>query len=196
MSQVHVLFVGDSNISRFQAASSTHPDIPNNLNLQQCKINFLSRRGAKIATIKQLIPRIRHLKPDIVFLQVGVNDIQAQNSSGSHVATQLDSLVSLILKIPQCNTVYLGELIFRFKGRYISTEQEAELYNNEVHQANCQLKAQFANNEHTVWWACKGVKNAKSLVMHSDGVHLSQQAGMFKYYKSLRGAVLHAVNRL
>ena len=41
-------------------------------------------------------------------------------------------------------------------------------------------------------WPWKGVKKDKQLVMDHDGVHLSERNGMFKYYKSVRGALVQA----
>ena len=43
---------------------------------------------------------------------------------------------------------------------------------------------------------CKGVKFSQQVVMHDDGVHLNNGVGIFKYYKAIRGAVVHGLSRL
>ena len=70
------------------------------------------------------------------------------------------------------------------------------LFNDQVHAANAELKRHFYGNNQITWWSCKGVKLSKQVVMHDDGVHLNNGVGIFKYYKAIRGAVVHGLNRL
>ena len=110
------------------------------------------------------------------------------------VAILLEDLARDIMNVTTCRNLYIGELLFRYKGKYLKSTQEADMYNAQVHAANCELKAYFANNACVTWWSCKGMKGNMADVMHSDGTHLSDKAGMFKYYKALRGVVVHAMN--
>ena len=47
-----------------------------------------------------------------------------------------------------CKRLYVGELRFRFKGRYIHSHHQQILFNAQVHAANAELKRQFHGTSH------------------------------------------------
>ena len=194
--KTHVVFVGDSYIVRFEAAIEVHPDIPQDLKLSSCRASFVARRGAKVETIAHMLPAIGRLHPDVVFLQAGGNNISHVTQNGVQISNKIEALVNDILSSTSCKLVYVGELLFRYKGKYLLSTAVAEKYNAQVHEANGALKAYCQEKERVRWWSCKGVKQNTVEVMHRDGVHLSATTGMFRYYKSLRGVIVHAMNRL
>jgi len=65
------------------------------------------------------------------------------------------------------------------------------LYNAQVNAANAELKRHIHGNKKIASWSCKGVKFSYQVVMH---VHLNNGVGIFKYYKAIRGAVVHGLN--
>ena len=139
----HVVFVGDSYIARFQVAIGTHPDIPTDLNLRECKISFVARRGARVETVLKIVPQICRLEPDVIFMQIGGNHVSSVSPNGVETALAIESLANEILDRSTCKALYIGELLFRFKGRYIQTDSESQYYNTSVHTANNQLKENF-----------------------------------------------------
>ena len=194
--KTQVAFVGDSYTVCFEAAIGVHPDIPQDLKLSECRANFVAKRGAKVETILHMLPQIGRLHPDVVFLQIGGNNISHESQNGIQISTTIETLVNDILTRTSCQLVYIGELLFRYKGKYIPSTEVADHYNAQVHAANCALKSYCQEKEGVQFWYCKGVKQHPGDVMHCDGTHLSATRGMYKYYKSLRGAMVHAMNRL
>ena len=196
MPKTQVAFVGDSYIIRFEAATGVHPDIPQDLKLSDCRASFVARRGAKVETISHMLPAICRLHPDVLFLQIGGKNISHETQNGVHISTKIETLINDILNRTYCQLVYIGELLFRYKGKYIPSTEVADQYNAQVHAANCVLKAYCQEKECVKFWSCKGVKQHPGDVMYRDGVHLSATSRMYKYYKSLRGAMVHAMNTL
>ena len=133
---------------------------------------------------------------NVIFLQIGGNDIQGNLHNGIYIGNSVVDLAKHILRSTSCQKLYIGEMIFRFKGKYIKSVAEQDAYNTEVHAANCEIKSQLGDYNDIIVWPCKGVKRDRQLVMHHDGCHLSERNGMFKYYKSVRGAIVHALKRI
>ena len=194
--KTHVAFVGDSYIVRFETAIGVHPNIPQDLKLSDCRASFVARRGTKVETISHMLPAICRLHPGVVFLHIGGNNISHETQNGIHISTKIETLINDLLTRTSCQLVYIGELLFRYKGKYIPSTEVADQYNAQVHAANCALKSYCQEKECVQFWSCKGVKQHPGDVMHRDEVHLSATSGMYKYYKSLRGVMVHAMNRL
>ncbi len=192
----NAILVGHSYIARLDAARILHPDIPSDFNVKGCSISFIAKGGARIDTIRNLTQTIARRQPHCIFLQIGGNDIQANMHNGIYIGNSVVDLAKHLLRSTSCQKIYIGEMIFRFKGKYIKSVFEQEAYNKEVHAANCEIKSQLRGYNDIIFWPCKGVKRDKQLVMHHDGVHLSERNGMFKYYKSVRGAIVHALKRI
>ena len=189
----NAILVGHSYIARLDAARILHPDIPCDFNLKGCSISFIAKSGARINTIHNLTETISRHQPHFIFFQIGGNDIQAHMHNGIYIGNSVVDLAKHILRSTSCQKLYIGELIFRFKGKYIKSVAEQDAYNKEVHAANCEIKSQLRDYNDIIFWPCKGVKRDRQLVMHHDGCHLSERNGMFKYYKSVRGAIVHAL---
>ena len=193
---LNAILVGHSYIAHFDAARILHPDIPSDFNVKGCSISFIANGGARIDTIRNLTQTIARRQPHYIFLQIGRNDIQADMHNGIYIGNSVVDLAKHILRSTSCQKLYIGEIIFRFKGKYIKSVAEQDAYNKEVHAANCEIKSQLRGYNDIIFWPCKGVKRDKQLVMHHDGVHLSERNGMFKFYNSVRGAIVHALKRI
>ena len=190
-----MLIIGHSFVGRLAHAVGSRPELPDNFNLKPHTIDFLYKSGGKITNIRNLMPLIVHYKPDIVYLQIGGNDIRAVNHDDAlRIAAAIMSLAEDILELSSCKRVYIGQLFCRFAGKYLSTRQ-AELYNEHVHVINDHLKKSRAD-ERITWWICKGTSRPTRAIRHSDGVHLDNNIGMVKYYRAIRGALLHGLRRL
>ena len=192
----NAILVGHSYIARLDAARILQPDIPCDVNLKGCSISFIAKGGARINTIRNLTETISRCQPHFIFLQIGGNDIQGNLHNGIYIGNSVVDLAKHILRSTSCQKLYIGEMIFRFKGKYIKSVAEQYAYNTEVHAANCEIKSQLRDYNDIIFWPCKCVKRDRQLVMHHDGCHLSERNGMFKYYKSVRGAIVHALKRI
>ena len=139
-----------------------------------------------------MLPAICRLHPDVIFLQTGGNSISQETQNGVQIANKIETLVNEIFTRTSWKLLYVGELLFWYKGKYLLSTEIADQYNTQVHEANGALKAYYEDKECVKWWSCKGVKQNPVEVMHCNGVHLSATSGMFKYYKSLRGAIVRS----
>ena len=190
------VILGHSFVARLESASGSRIDMPAGLDLITCKVKFISKRGGHVKSMRPLLHYVSQEKPQIIFLHIGENDISVDLQNGVHVAREIISLAQELVAQSFCKRLYVGELLFRFKGRYIHSHHQQMLFNDQVHAANAELKRHFYGNNQITWWSCKGVKLSKQVVMHDDGVHLNNGVGIFKYYKAIRGAVVHGLNRL
>ena len=177
----NAILVGHSYIARMDAARFSHPDIPSDFNVKECSISFLAKGGARIVTIRNLTQTFARRQPHCIVLQIGGNDIQANMYNGIYIGKSAVDLAKHILRSTSCQQLCIGEMIFRFKGKYIKSVAEQDAYNQQVHAANCEIKSQLRGYNDIIFWPCKVVKRDKQLVMHHDGVHLSERNGMFKY---------------
>ena len=106
------------------AARISHPDIPLDFDLKTFEIQSVAKGGAKVEIIRSKASTISRLRPDIVFQQVG----------GSDICYRSQNVISVANKAWQ--QIYIGEMLFRFKRRYIKSIAEQNSYNEQIHAAN------------------------------------------------------------
>ena len=137
-----------------------------------------SRTRAK--TIHYDLPVIASFAPDIVILQLGANDL-----------SQLDPLVV---------GSSIEELVTTLHDRYnikivcvCQTLRGSDpVFNARVHALNKYLKTLLEALPYSFFWGHRGFWNSSQGFLARDGVHLNRQ-GQFKFYRSLRGAVLRSL---
>ena len=129
----NAILVGHSYIARLDAAHFSHPDIPSDFNVKGCSISFLAKGGTRVDTIRNLTQTIARRKPHCIFLQIGGNDIQANMHNGIYIGNSVVDLAKHILCSTSCQKLYIGEIIFRLKGKYIKSVAEQDAYNEQVH---------------------------------------------------------------
>ena len=123
---------------------------------------------------------------DIVYLQIGGNDISASNSSPVRVASDITSFANYLHYGLHVRIVINGELLHRDPARV------GIHYNCKVVQTNVAIQQLISseNNKNIIFWRHRGFW-ADISFLSNDGVHLNH-GGMLKYFKSVRSAVLHA----
>ena len=122
--------------------------------------------------------------------------MSSESRNDVHVAREIIALVNDIVTQSSCSLLYVGELLFRFKGSYIQSYQQQEIYNYQVKAANAVLKRYLQSNTYITWWSCKGATFSQQAAMHDDRVHFNYSLGIFKYYKAIWGALVHGLNHL
>ena len=142
---VRLLVVGHSFIGRLANAAGEHPDIPDDLSLQDHQVNYLYKRGGRLSDIIRMLPLITKYKPDIVFLQVGGNDISPTVPNGLTIADEILSLAQQIIAQSTCQRVYVGQFFQRFPGKYL-THPQSEAYNAQARIANQHIKDSVHDN--------------------------------------------------
>jgi hypothetical protein len=132
----------------------------------------------------------------IIILDLAGNDLDS-NISESDFIQYLKHFISLLKQAAPSAVIICLQLLKRFKCR----SKMAEQYNSEVVQINKELMQFFAmRNDGVWWWLHKGLWGNPN-VYDFDGVHLScrplseksNESGMLRYVRSIRGAVLGAI---
>lgn len=147
---------------------------------------------------------ITQFRPDFVFLQIGGNDIPVSSdktpeSLAKEISDNLFLLARRIVIETNCQSVYVGQLLFRQLGPYnIRTEEQKVYYNNvmclinrRMHQLSTDKKNDGPIN--IVFWFHRGLKYPLSNTTCGDGTHFNKH-GQVKYFDSIRRALAHARN--
>ena len=159
----NAILVGHSYIARL------HSDKPSDFNVKSCSISFRAKGGARIDTIRNLIQTIARRQPQILFLQIGGNDLSAISHNGIYIGNSVVDLAKHILRSTSSKKNFTSvKFYFRFKGIYIKSVAEQDAHNEQVHAANCEIKSQLGGYNDIIFWPCKGVKKDKQLVVHHD----------------------------
>ena len=96
--------------------------------------------------MRLLLHNVSQEKPQIIFLHIGENNISVDLQNGVRVAREIISLAQELVAQSFCRRLYVGEHLFRFKGRYIQSHHQQMLFNDPVHAANAELKRHFHGN--------------------------------------------------
>ena len=133
-----VALVGHSFISRLEKDMHTRSDMAKDFNLGiELTIKSFYKPGARISNMDEFIPQIVDFKPDILFLQIGGNDIPQKEPEV--IAEQILDLSTKLIQ-SGIKRVYIGQLLKRFEGYYIRGLQEEQEYQHIRSEANKKLK--------------------------------------------------------
>lgn len=186
----HVMLLGHSFIRRLNEYM-TNTDGDSNLRLDHRNFKIICRAQGGLT-----VPRLIHerpdlydfsvCQPDIVYLQIGGNDLSNTMTSSESVANEIYSFANFLhfgLHIP---VVIIGELLFR------NPSKVGKDYNDKVVATNMSIlqKIQMDNLPNLKFWRHHGFWEDYSFLCR-DGVHLNHY-GMRKYFRSIRSSVLHA----
>ena len=135
---------------------------------------------------------IDQYRPDIVYIAMGTNDLAAQDADPHMVGMLLENMAQQLVNL-NVNQVIVGETLFR-TGRGIPSH--AEDFNTRVIQMNHYLHNSMHNGTipGAFHWHHIGLWNPQVQVLSRDGTHLNR-VGQHRYYRSVRGALLHAISR-
>ena len=190
----NVLFLGSSHIRRFENYMKDNHKGDFDLTYDgKVNVYFHGISGGKVSNAvhtRMLTSTVQHCKPDIIFVQIGGNDVDQHDMDEDGVKTLILRLVNICeLWTVRHNVKYvvIGQFLFRTRTRHINPDR----YNEFVLLANRTLKADLAGRKHIKLWAHKGLKNPVTACL-ADGVHLNQ-TGFYKLYRSTRGAILHCL---
>ena len=154
-------------------------------------IHFISRPGCHVRTLKNSFPQVLEIQPDIIFLDIGTNDLTVM--SPQQLFSQVFTVASNLFNLCQVKRVVLLQVLPRtVEGRWGQPppfQAKVAAYNHllesQVYQDKQLPSGQVAN---IGFWFHKGFRNdISSLIV--DGVHLNN-TGLPLYIRSLRRAVL------
>lgn len=192
-----VLVLGHSFIRRLdEAFIHGRPFI--DMNLSDCAVQFHARGGASATDLllRDVLPAnsITHrYKPQVVVLQCGGNDLCSQEALA--VRQAIMNLINELLAVDSVRQVVVLDIFKRLKPRYIS----AATYASRREELNTFLWARISMPDlcsRVISHQHRRLENSPLAIFHADGVHLSREVGMPKYWKVVRGAIMRGLQRL
>ena len=160
------------------------------LEARNVQVEYLGRRGAVVRSVlsRQHLDRIKDVHPRCMVLHIGGNDITSRESDPVRVATDIVTLASLLHWGYDVDQIAVCQLLCREQPRFPE-------YNDILLHVNASLQQQLEGKPWAFYWKHRGMWNPGTRLHAADGVHLNSR-GNYKFYTSLRTAVIHAVNRL
>ena len=172
-----------------------------NLNLDRSRVTVFWH-GTRGATV--LCPRpphkmlwqdmhlIRELEVDIVFLDVGSNDL----SNKAHDWLTHSKLADCILRLSKeclnfgAKQVLISEILPR---------RNLQTFNTRVEETNKEIKLLVQEDPYLYFWQHNHNNFSSHFLsdyVHRDGIHVDPVRGMTRYFSSVRGSIIFAENHL
>jgi lysophospholipase L1-like esterase len=188
MSNVRVLILGHSFVRRLREFITQHdPEYDLTLGLEHITVRWHGVGGRTIAKLNAFdLTVVEDFKPDIVFLQIGSNDLTQRNMSHISVGSRLEEFVRQLHDEQGVKIIIVGQTIQR--AYPVS-------FNAKVSLLARYMKTVLEPLSYTIYWSHRGFWRPRGPFLSFDGVHLNRE-GQHKFYRSVRGAVLRAVRQL
>ena len=207
------LILGHSFIKRLKRAcdAKERSKMSNTFDIQRlCNILFKGIGGLTVNKLTKnngslLRSLLDSTSPDIVFLQIGGNDLSNDPTfiKAEEISLALVNVAILLHSQYGVKEIIIGHIMPRFKPYGAKLRQKnLKKYNRCVQLANILLQKEAATyNFIKIWNHNKKFQTLDKHVeilrtrFHNDGVHLSK-SGTYYYYKSIRGALIGACRRI
>ena len=191
-----VLIIGDSFIRRLESWEHTSYGHYHNLGLmfEVAHIHWFGLGGLTARRLRRdFMSAITEIRPDVVVLQLGSNDLCEQISSADWAAADLQFLVQNI-HASGAMQVILCQTLNRNRAGMPDHIADPDDYNRMVASMNANNRNALANTSYARFWHHRGLWNNARMVISRDGVHLNRY-GNCLYFRNIRGAVLHGIRR-
>jgi len=189
MTAPRILVLGHSFIHRLQAFIVRSNLIPNNFSLDSAVIRLYGVGGRTVAKVVAYdLDVVRSFKPDIVILQLGTNDLVAQ--APQTVGSSIEELVRLLHDDLGVQYIGVCQVLRRCPPPVRVTD-----FNTRVQKLHRYLQVVLGPLPFCFYWKHIGFWNPSSNLFLRDGVHLND-LGLFRFHRSLRGAVLKSLSLL
>ena len=188
MGKARVLILGHSFIRRLRDLITRSHGFSAQLGIQSpdfiCKWHGVG--GRTIAKVLQYdLGVVRDFGPDIIILQLGTNDLV--DNSPLTVGSALEHLVTLLHDAYKVDLICVCQTLLRSSSNV--------LFNKNVGLLSKYLKTVLEPIPYAFFWSHRGFWRTKRPFLAGDGVHLNGR-GQYKFYRSLRGAVLKCLRLL
>ena len=146
-------------------------------------------RGNRCILNRPNLARLDAIRPRVVFMQAGGNDLSSAECSPERLAAGILSAAEYLITGHGVHHVIIGQLLPRFSSRCRPD------YNEKVTEVNnrvCKMAADSALN--VTFWHHRGFFREPKSLIAGDGTHLNTH-GMRKYARSVRAAIILAKKR-
>ena len=183
-----VLILGHSFVHHLHSSliRNFHTEIAKSLGIVEDLLIKWHRIGGRIIskTRRYNLVVVKSFAPDVVILQLGTNDLF--NISAVETGSGIEDLTRLLFEsygiqlICVCQTIY---------------QRDAPSLNRQVRLLTQYLKVVLEPIPYVIYWRHRGFWNCKSHFLARAGLHLNSH-GQYKFFRSLRGAVLRCLKGL
>ena len=190
-----VLIMGHSFVHRFHRSLAKGSERRVRLDLNLSSLAYINYYGVGGRTVDKLskydLSVVGRLKPEIVILELGSNDLSPGEARPERVGSEIESLVQLLHAqygvkfIVVCQTINNRALCPR------STPS----YNDLVALLNRYLSVVLETLPFATFWCHKGLRKPNVPILCKDGIHLNHK-GQYALYRSYRGAILCALRSI
>ena len=198
-----VLILGHSFVTRLDLYLKSSNLAPN-LNISQgVDINLLGLRGAHLSDLFDCIPVVLDLNPDMVFIEIGTNDLCGSRVLPLDFVNFAFDFMSALYR-EGIKYIFFGQILPRVSpvpsllhsssGQKWFYHLDFNMLRHKFIRTNAQLQARLMGRCPFTYWRHRGLWNSTSHHLSGDGIHLNKD-GMARYVRSLRGAVLLALQQ-
>lgn len=183
MDTPRVLILGHSFIRRLKDFIHRNSQLSEDFHIPHVILKWHGIGGRTIRKVIRYDLRVvREYKPNIVILQLGTNDLTTLHATT--VGSEIDELVRLLYEKYDVKLVCVCQTIDR--------ETASPTFARSVRTLSQYLRVVLEPLPYALYWSHRGFWNTKQQFLCADGVHLNT-VGQFKFYRSLRGAVLKSL---
>ena len=143
--------------------------------------------GLDLAGVQHQVHIIQTLRPGIVFLEIGANDLCQLDPHT--VSERVLAFAKTLVQRHGVQRVVISQVLYR---QCAIARRTPHNFNERVAIYNAKIQTAVVNYERIHFWKHRGFwSNWPQLL--TDGIHLNQR-GLRKYYNSVRGAIIGMLN--
>ena len=169
----------------------TFPNRPTSVWMREFSTFLLLHEGdLKVHQLYPLSHEIVHASQDVVFLEIDTNDLTTNGAV--EVGDNVLAFANYLTVMGDVRKVVISQMYFRdanTSAYYVDGD-----FNNRVFQYNQYMHAATKSFPNIAFWSHRGIWADWTKYL-ADGVHFNAE-GNRKYFNSVRGAVVAAVNQL
>ena len=189
-----ILILGHSFVRRLRDDLNAHFDVRAAPNFHLPESGYVSLMGTGGRTVKKLrkhdLPSVRHLRPDIVILEIGTNDLSLEPPEV--VGSNIDDLARLLRDEYKVRVVVVCQVLDRNLPNSHDSNKD---FNVKASLLRKYLSVVLSDAVGIVLWEHRDFSRSDRVLLSPDGVHVNEQ-GQYCLYRSYRGAILNALHIL
>ena len=176
--------LGSSHVSRLGRFMRENLDV----RLENHEVRIQGVNGGMVNSMYRYVTDVYQFQPQVVFLQIGSNDIGMVDNTVDVVYLAIEHLIEVLLSL-NVKHVMVG-LLFQRERVLFKRGLTLAQYNNRVYLLNCRLH-QLQCPQFMTFWVHRGLQYPGCSVLDRHGVHLNEE-GNRRLVKSVRGAIMYA----
>ena len=198
--RIRALLCGHSLLKRLSVYARDSPGLDQNLGLVNVDVSWITEGGKTLQWVRRNIPLITESGPNVVYLQVVGNDLDSSPCPPQQLAEDIISVCDR-LRDEGVQLIILSTVLPRTKPKYLSPSQFSlrrkildEYMRYRLVKDNAQgSPADRASMSHIWYWFHQKLDpEDPTTVLEDDGVHLSNNPGQTRLYRSIKRAMIEA----